>query len=56
MPGRIVDLEGLKEPAVEALRRMAPPSGMPFNLAKLGQPANRRDPQVVHSPTISRPA
>ena len=36
MAGRIVDLEGLKQPEVEALRRMAPPAGMPFNLAKLG--------------------
>ena len=36
MAGRIVDLEGLKRPEVEELRRMAPPSGMPFNLAKLG--------------------
>jgi hypothetical protein len=36
MAGRIVDLEGLKKPEVEALRRMAPPAGMPFQLAKLG--------------------
>jgi catechol 2,3-dioxygenase-like lactoylglutathione lyase family enzyme len=36
MSGRIVDLQGLKRPEVEELRRMAPPSGMPFNLAKLG--------------------
>jgi catechol 2,3-dioxygenase len=36
MAGRIVDLEGLKQPEVEALRRMTPPAGMPFNLAKLG--------------------
>ena len=36
MAGRIVDLEGLKKPEVEALRRMAPPAGMPFALAKLG--------------------
>jgi catechol 2,3-dioxygenase-like lactoylglutathione lyase family enzyme len=36
MAGRIVDLEGLKNPAVEELRRMTPPAGMPFNLAKLG--------------------
>jgi catechol 2,3-dioxygenase len=36
MAGRIVDLEGLKRPEVEALRRMAPPAGMPFSLAKLG--------------------
>ena len=36
MAGRIVDLEGLKDPEVEALRRMTPSAGMPFNLAKLG--------------------
>ena len=36
MAGRIVDLEGLKKPEVEELRRMAPPAGMPFSLAKLG--------------------
>src|SRR4029078_6877337 len=36
MAGRIVDLEGLKNPAVEELRRTTPPAGMPFNLAKLG--------------------
>jgi catechol 2,3-dioxygenase-like lactoylglutathione lyase family enzyme len=36
MAGRIVDLEGLKQPEVQALRQMAPPAGMPFNLAKLG--------------------
>ena len=36
MPRREVDLAGLKDPAVEALRQMAPPAGMPFNLAKLG--------------------
>ena len=36
MAGRIVDLEGLKQPQVEALRRMAPPAGMPFALTKLG--------------------
>ena len=36
MAGRSVDLEGLKRPEVEALRRMAPPAGMPFQLAKLG--------------------
>jgi catechol 2,3-dioxygenase-like lactoylglutathione lyase family enzyme len=36
MAGRIVDLEGLKKPEVEALRRMAPPAGMPFALTKLG--------------------
>ena len=36
MPGRIVDLEGLKGPEVEELRKMTPPQGMGFNLAKLG--------------------
>src|SRR6185503_5754993 len=36
MPGRIVDLQGLKNPAVEELRQIAPPSGLPFSLAKLG--------------------
>ena len=36
MPGRPVDLDGLKAPAVEELRQMAPPAGMPFSLAKLG--------------------
>ena len=36
MAGRIVDLEGLKKPEVEALRQVAPPAGMPFSLAKLG--------------------
>jgi catechol 2,3-dioxygenase len=32
----VVDLEGLKSPAAEALRRMAPPAGLPFGIAKLG--------------------
>ena len=36
MPGRAVDLEGLKRPEVEELRGMAPPQGLPFSLAKLG--------------------
>jgi len=36
MPRGIVDLEGLKSPAAEALRRMAPPAGLPFNVRKLG--------------------
>ena len=36
MAGRIVDLEGLKTAAVEELRRITPPAGMPFTLAKLG--------------------
>ncbi len=36
MPRGVVDLEGLKSPAAEALRRMAPPAGMPFRVRKLG--------------------
>ena len=32
----VVDLEGLRQPAVEALRRTAPPAGLPFGIAKLG--------------------
>ena len=36
MPGRPVDIEGLKSASVEELRRMAPRAGMPFNIAKLG--------------------
>jgi catechol 2,3-dioxygenase-like lactoylglutathione lyase family enzyme len=36
MPRGVVDLEGLKSPAAEALRRMAPPAGLPFRVAKLG--------------------
>lgn len=36
MPRGVVDLEGLKSPAAEALRRMAPPAGLPFGIAKLG--------------------
>jgi len=36
MPRREVDLHGLKRPEVEELRRMTPPQGMPFSLAKLG--------------------
>jgi catechol 2,3-dioxygenase-like lactoylglutathione lyase family enzyme len=32
----VVDLEGLQSPAAEALRRMAPPAGLPFRVAKLG--------------------
>ena len=36
MPRGVVDLEGLKSPAAEALRRMAPPAGLPFNVRKLG--------------------
>lgn len=36
MPRGVVDLEGLKSPQAAELRRMAPPAGMPFALAKLG--------------------
>jgi catechol 2,3-dioxygenase len=36
MPRGVVDLEGLKNPAAEALRRMAPPAGLPFAVRKLG--------------------
>ena len=36
MPRGVVDLEGLKSPAAEALRRMAPPIGLPFSVRKLG--------------------
>jgi catechol 2,3-dioxygenase len=36
MPRGVVDLEGLKSPAAEALRRTAPPAGLPFNVRKLG--------------------
>jgi catechol 2,3-dioxygenase len=36
MPRGVVDLEGLKSPAAETLRRMAPPAGLPFGIAKLG--------------------
>jgi catechol 2,3-dioxygenase-like lactoylglutathione lyase family enzyme len=36
MPRGVVDLEGLKSPAAEDLRRMAPPAGLPFGIAKLG--------------------
>src|SRR3970282_2059092 len=36
MPRGVVDLEGLKSPAAEALRRMAPPAGLPFQVRKLG--------------------
>jgi len=36
MPRGVVDLEGLKSPAAVALRRMAPPAGLPFGIAKLG--------------------
>jgi catechol 2,3-dioxygenase len=36
MPRGVVDLEGLKSPAAEALRNMAPPVELPFNVRKLG--------------------
>jgi len=36
MPRGVVDLEGLKGPEAEALRRMAPPAGLPFKVLKLG--------------------
>jgi catechol 2,3-dioxygenase-like lactoylglutathione lyase family enzyme len=36
MPRGVVDLEGLQGPAAEALRRMAPPAGLPFAVRKLG--------------------
>lgn len=36
MPRGVVDLEGLKSPAAQALRNMAPPVGLPFNVRKLG--------------------
>jgi catechol 2,3-dioxygenase len=36
MPRGVVDLEGLKSPAAQALRNMAPPAGLPFKVQKLG--------------------
>lgn len=36
MPRGVVDLEGLRSPEAEALRRNAPPAGLPFNVTKLG--------------------
>lgn len=36
MPRGVVDLEGLKSPAALALRNLAPPAGLPFNVRKLG--------------------
>ncbi len=36
MPRGVFDLEGLRSPAAEALRRIAPPSGLPFKVTKLG--------------------
>jgi catechol 2,3-dioxygenase len=36
MPRGVVDLEGLKSPEAQALRRLAPPAGLPFKVQKLG--------------------
>jgi catechol 2,3-dioxygenase len=36
MPRGVVDLEGLKSPQAEALRRVSPPAGLPFKVQKLG--------------------
>jgi catechol 2,3-dioxygenase len=36
MPRGVVDLEGLKSPAAQALRNMKPPAGLPFKVQKLG--------------------
>jgi catechol 2,3-dioxygenase len=36
MPRGVVDLEGLKSPEAERLRRIAPPARLPFGIAKLG--------------------
>jgi catechol 2,3-dioxygenase len=36
MPRGVVDLDGLNSPAAAVLRRMAPPAGLPFGIAKLG--------------------
>ena len=36
MPKGVVDLEGLKSPASEALRALQPKSGRPFHLTKIG--------------------
>jgi catechol 2,3-dioxygenase-like lactoylglutathione lyase family enzyme len=36
MPRGVVDFEGLKSPAAEALRQVAPPAGLPFGIRKLG--------------------
>lgn len=36
MPRGVVDLEGLRSPETEALRHMAPPAGLPFNVTKIG--------------------
>ncbi len=36
MPRGVVDLDGLRSPEAEALRRAAPPPGLPFAVRKLG--------------------
>jgi catechol 2,3-dioxygenase len=36
MPRGVVDLDGLRGPEAEKLRRMAPPAGLPFGIGKLG--------------------
>ncbi len=36
MPRGVVDFEALKSKEVEALRSIAPPAGLPFNITKLG--------------------
>jgi catechol 2,3-dioxygenase-like lactoylglutathione lyase family enzyme len=36
MPRGVVDLEGLKSPDADALRRLAPSAGLPFAVRKLG--------------------
>jgi catechol 2,3-dioxygenase-like lactoylglutathione lyase family enzyme len=36
MPRGVVDLEGLRSPEAESLRRMAPAAGLPFKVQKLG--------------------
>ena len=36
MPKGVVDLEGLRSPASQALRALQPKPGRPFNLTKIG--------------------
>jgi len=36
MPRGVVDFEALKSKEIEALRSIAPPTGLPFNITKLG--------------------
>jgi catechol 2,3-dioxygenase len=36
MPRGVVDFEALKSKEIEAIRSIAPPTGLPFNIAKLG--------------------